>query len=173
MAKVGGQKPPSPPVSAAYALRQVVLENSEKAWLKLFMLPKCVLPSRKRRGRHDVPTSVDFLCSLLSKNEFGTLWNLAKHNQKENRQPLDKAAKDNRDLIAHAISLGRADLFGKACKFLESNGLALNNDATWHMLQFKHPSCPPPVAPNVNTNPISVGLGFDIFLLFTHSQKAL
>ena len=143
-------------------MRQVLLENSEQAWLKLFMLPKCVLPSRKRRGRHDVPTSVDFLCSLWSKNEFGTLWNLAKNNQKENRQPHDQAAKHNRDLIAHAISLGRAGLFGKACKVLESNGLAPNNDATWQLLQSKHPSCPPPVAPNVNTIPISVGPGFDI-----------
>ena len=61
-------------------------------------------------------TSVDLLCSLCSKNEFGTLWNLAKNNQKENRQPHDQAAKHNRDLIAHAISLGRAGLFGKACK---------------------------------------------------------
>ncbi|KAL5503591.1 hypothetical protein EMCRGX_G010564 [Ephydatia muelleri] len=80
----------------------------------------------------------------------------------ENHQPHDQAAKLNRDLIAHAISLGRASLFGKACKVLESNGLAPNNDATWQLLQSKHPSCPPRVAPNVNTIPISVGPGFDI-----------
>ena len=54
-------------------LRQVVLENSELAWLNLFMLPKCVLPSRKCRGCHDVPASVNFLCDLWSKNNFGTL----------------------------------------------------------------------------------------------------
>ena len=53
-------------------------------------------------------------------------------------------------------------MFGKACKVLESNGLAPNNDATWQLLQSKHPSCPPPVASNVNTIPISVGPGFDI-----------
>ena len=76
-------------------MRQVLMENSEQAWLKLFMLPKCVLPSRKRRGCHDVPTSVDFLCSLRSKNEFGTLWNLAKNKQMENRQPHGQAAKHN------------------------------------------------------------------------------
>eukprot|EP00731_Ephydatia_muelleri_P002962 Em0001g2962a len=107
------------------------------------------------------PGAIPNFC-LWSKNEFGTLWNLAKNNQKENRQPHDQAAKHNRDLIAHAISLGRAGLFGKACKVLESNGLAPNNDATWQLLQSKHPSCPPPVAPNVNTIPISVGPGFDI-----------
>lgn len=33
--------------------RNVILENSDEAWLKLFMLPKCVLPSSQRRGLHD------------------------------------------------------------------------------------------------------------------------
>ena len=42
-------------------MRQVLLENSEQAWLKLFMLPKCVLPSRKRRGCHDVYFSRPFM----------------------------------------------------------------------------------------------------------------
>ena len=93
-------------------MRQELLENSEQAWLKLFMLPKCVLPSRKCRGRHDVPTSANFLCSLRSKNEFGTLWNLAKNNQNENRQPHDQAAKDNRESDCSSISLGRAGSSG-------------------------------------------------------------
>ena len=105
-------------------LRQVVLENSELAWLKLFMLPKCVLPSRKCRGCHDVPASVNFLCDLWSKNDFGTLWNLAKCNHRHNHQPHDQAARDNQDLVAYAVSLGRAGLFCKACKALESKGLA-------------------------------------------------
>eukprot|EP00731_Ephydatia_muelleri_P002977 Em0001g2977a len=102
-----------------------------------------------------------FICSgSLSDNETSTTGEL--RTSLENRQPHDQAAKHNRDLIAHAISLGRAGLFGKACKVLESNGLAPNNDTTWQLLQSKHPSCPPPVAPNVNTIPISVGPGFDI-----------
>ena len=32
------------------ALRCVNRENTEEAWLKLFMLPKCALPSIKRGG---------------------------------------------------------------------------------------------------------------------------
>ena len=35
------------------ALRCVISENTEEAWLKLFMLPKCVLPSTKHVGRHE------------------------------------------------------------------------------------------------------------------------
>ena len=109
-----------------------------------------------------MPTSIDFLCDLWSKNDFGTLWNLAKNNHKDHRQPHDQAAKDKRDLVAYAVSLGRAGLFGKACKVLESNGLAPNNEATWQLLHSKRPSCPPPAAPNANTQAISVGLNFDI-----------
>jgi len=43
------------------ALRCVVQDNTEEAWLKLLMLPKCVLPSLRRQGRHDKPLSVDYL----------------------------------------------------------------------------------------------------------------
>ena len=35
------------------ALRCVISENTEEAWLKLFMLPKCALPSTKHVGRHE------------------------------------------------------------------------------------------------------------------------
>eukprot|EP00731_Ephydatia_muelleri_P020890 Em0013g617a len=34
-------------------------ENTEEAWLKLFMLPMCVLPSLRCKGRHDKPLPVD------------------------------------------------------------------------------------------------------------------
>ena len=152
-------------------LRQVVLENSELAWLKLFMLPKCVLPLSKRRGCHDVPASVNFLCDLWSNNDFGTLWNLAKGNHRHNHQPHDQAARDNQDLVAYAVSLGRAGLFGKACRALESKGLAPNNDATWQLLQSKHPSCPPPAAPSSSAQPIFIGPDFDILSIVCSFPK--
>ena len=60
------------------ALRCVIQENSEEAWLKLFMLPKCVLPSFRRQGRHDKPLPVDVLCNMWTDNDLGPLWNLAK-----------------------------------------------------------------------------------------------
>ena len=149
-------------------LRQVVLENSELAWLKLFMLPKCVLPSRKR---HDVPASVNFLCDVWTKSDFGTLWNLAKGNHRHNHQSHDQAARDNQDLVTYAVSLGRAGLFGKACKALESKGLAPNNDATWGLLQSMHPSCPPPAAPSSSAHPISIGPDFDILSILRSFPK--
>ena len=37
---------------ALSSLRELVLKNTEESWLKLFMLPKCVLPSIASRGTH-------------------------------------------------------------------------------------------------------------------------
>ena len=58
----------------------VLAENSEEAWLKVFMLPKCVLPSLKSKGRHFKHTPIKVLCDLWAKEEFSTLWNLAGSN---------------------------------------------------------------------------------------------
>ena len=55
------------------ALMSVILENTEEAWFKLFMLPKCVLPSLRRKGCHDKPLPVDILCSMCSDNKLGDL----------------------------------------------------------------------------------------------------
>ena len=60
------------------ALRCVISENRKEAWLKLFMLPKCVLPSTKRGGRHEKLQAIDFLCNLWANNDLTCLWNLAK-----------------------------------------------------------------------------------------------
>ena len=65
-------------------------------------------------------------------------------------------------LIESAISLAKAGMFGKACNILLSAALAPNNDATWQLLLSKHPSCPPPVVPQVPSTPLSVEPDFDI-----------
>jgi hypothetical protein len=49
------------------ALRDVLQRNSEEAWLKLFMLPKCVLSSLKHKGVHNPHTSIESLCNLVEK----------------------------------------------------------------------------------------------------------
>ena len=59
-------------------LRGVIRENSEEAWLKLFMLPKCVLPSSRRRCLHIRPLPIDTLCKMWTENDFTSVWNLAK-----------------------------------------------------------------------------------------------
>ena len=143
------------------SLRSVQSDNSKEAWLKLFMLPKCVLPSSKRRGRNLKPTSIETLCRLWSDKEFGLLWNLAKGNTSHFRGRKVSAEEPQR-LIDLAISLAKAGMFGKACGILLSAGIAPNNKNTWKLLLSKHPSCPPPQVPQVPTVPISIGSDFNI-----------
>ena len=65
------------------AVRSVVLENTMDAWIKLLLLPKCCLPSSKRKGRNNKPYDISALCSLCwSRGQFGTLWHFAVSNSK-------------------------------------------------------------------------------------------
>ena len=59
------------------ALRAVITENSIGSWIKLFMLPKCVLPCSKRRGRHNKPIPLEVLCDMWTDGHFGDLWSRA------------------------------------------------------------------------------------------------
>ena len=60
------------------SLRDVLQKNTEDAWLKLFMLPKCVLPSLRHKGNHNPHKSIEFLCNMWLNNDLTTLWMMAK-----------------------------------------------------------------------------------------------
>eukprot|EP00731_Ephydatia_muelleri_P007198 Em0003g1446a len=63
-------------------LRAVIETNTEQAWLKLLMLPKCVLPSVKRSGSHTHPApSSESLCRRWLDNEVESLWSMAKSRE--------------------------------------------------------------------------------------------
>ena len=59
------------------ALKEVLRHNSEEAWLKLFMLPKCVLPSLKQRGVVNPHTSIESLCKMWLNNDLVPLWSMS------------------------------------------------------------------------------------------------
>ena len=59
------------------ALCSVIHDNTMEAWIKLLLLPKCCLPSTKRKGRHNKPIDIKMLCDLWSRGQFGVLWRLA------------------------------------------------------------------------------------------------
>ena len=59
-------------------LFDIISQNSVAACKKLFMLPKCVLPSAKRAGCHNHPVSIELLCNLWSKGHLSQLWQRAK-----------------------------------------------------------------------------------------------
>ena len=141
-------------------LRSVLDENSEEAWLKLFMLPKCVLPSLKSKGRHFKHTPIKVLCDLWAKNEFSTLWNLAGSNAR--KAPSQQKHRNSKSLSDSVISLAKIGLHGKACRILLSDGLAPLNNSTWELLKSKHPSAPLPTPPDVSCTPLSLGSDFNI-----------
>ncbi|KAL5483977.1 hypothetical protein EMCRGX_G020399 [Ephydatia muelleri] len=60
---------------------------------------------------------------------------------------------------------------GKACWMLLSGGIAPNNDTTWRLLQAKHPSCPPPVTPDVTSEPITLSPSFNILPILRSFPK--
>ena len=50
-------------------LRSILHENTEESWKKLFMLPKCLVSSPKRKGRHHKPCSIEHLCDQWLKGD--------------------------------------------------------------------------------------------------------
>eukprot|EP00731_Ephydatia_muelleri_P034365 Em0056g24a len=145
-------------------LRSICFENSEEAWLKLFMLPKCVLRASKRGGRHCKHPSIEQLCGLWSQGDIGGIWNRIKRRpvippHKQN-SPIDVSKKK----ISSAIGLGREGLLGKACQALVSPGIAPNTQEVWNSLQQKHPKGAQPSLPISSNPPVTRVLpqGFNI-----------
>ena len=144
------------------ALRCVIKENTEEAWLKLFMLPKCVLPSAKRCGRHEKLHPIDFLCNLWANNDLTCLWNLAKGRANKLGDTSSRNQNNLGKPIEMAVSLGRCGMLGKACRTLQSSGIAPNDETTWQLLKAKNPSSDIPIIPNVHTSSVSLDSNFDI-----------
>ena len=130
------------------ALRSVLYDITEESWIKLFMLPKCILSSFKSRGRHHKPTFIKYLCELWSNENFEVLWQHA--ISQASSKPFSQC-NDHAKVVCKAISLAREGMFGKACQVLTSSGIAPNNETTWKLLQAKHPEGPLPMLQTVPT----------------------
>ena len=74
----------------------------------------------------------------------------------------DTRADDTQRPLQSAVSLARVGLYGKACRVLQSSGIAPDNNNTWHLLQAKHPSCPLPTVPDIPTISLLFSPDFDI-----------
>lgn len=134
-------------------LRDVISANTNDSWKKLFMLPKCVLPSTKRAGKRHLTTKRRplqiRLCDEWCKGEWKKLWAEAKT---ATRPPSDKVGRNRfRDAESEAearreaaISHAREGHYSKASRVLTSCGIAPNTDATWTRLKVKHPDGDPP-----------------------------
>ena len=122
-------------------LKEIVAVNSVAAWTKLLMLPKCVLPTTKRGGRHNKPISIDILCDMWLKGNLCELWHRAQTRATISTQ--SKKVLPNKR-VDSAIALAKDGLYSKACQMLTSQGLAPDDDNTWNLLISKHPQgeCP-------------------------------
>ena len=54
--------------------KQVIADNSVAFWLKLVMVPKCILPSCKHSCHYNKPVPIAF---LWMQDQFSDLWNMA------------------------------------------------------------------------------------------------
>ncbi|KAL5506266.1 hypothetical protein EMCRGX_G007877 [Ephydatia muelleri] len=144
-------------------LRDVVAENSIEAWTKLFMLPKCLLPSSKLGGRHNKPIPIESLCDMWLGGNLSELWSFAQNRAASSSHSNKTTRVRPNDGVTSAISLSKDGLYGKACRLLVSQGVAPNNESTWNLLISKHPKggCPVglPGAPNDGTLPPDFNLG--------------
>ena len=104
------------------------------------MLPKCLVPSPKCRGRHHKPSSIEHLCEQWLKGEYNLLWQRAV-GQTSGR-PRQMQQDNNERKVRISVALAREGLLGKACQVLTSAGIAPNNNETWELLQSKHPKGP-------------------------------
>ena len=154
-------------------LRSAAIENTEDAWVKLFMLPKCVLLTPKRGGRHHKPVSIDKLCELWSQGHIDTLWQRATSHT--SAKPSKAVNCDSKTNISSAISRVRQGLLGKACRLLASSGIAPNYETTWQLLQSKHPTGPTPIPSPVSEAPRADLLpgSFDILAILRSFSKDL
>ena len=141
------------------SLRAAAFENTQEAWLKVFMLPKCILFAPKRCGRHHKPRPIRDLCDLWSKGHFDVPWNMASNQQSSKRASPPVSRNSG---IQNAISYAREGLFSKACQALLSSGLAPNNQATWNLLVSKHPKSPLPSPPSTPSAPLLLTPDFDL-----------
>ena len=146
-------------------LKSICYENSEEAWLRLFMLSKCVLRASRRGGRHCKHPSIEQLCSLWSQGDSGIIWN------RINKRPVIPPQKQNSQVdiskkkISSAIGLSREGLLGKACQALVSPGVAPNTPEVWNLLRQKHPRGPHPSLPISWSPPVNHVLPHDFNIL--------
>ena len=153
------------------ALKEVLRHNSEEAWLKLFMLPKCVLPSLKQRGDVNPHTSIESLCKMWLNIDLVTLWSMSLTRANLHSSSKNFGTSTHSQEISSAISLGRSGLMGKACRILLSSGIAPSNSTTLNLLQSKNPSCPQPMIPDIASNPVTLGPSFDILHILRSFTK--
>ena len=90
--------------SSINPIQHSIYNNTDESWLKLFMLPKCVLSSAPCRGHHHHPTDIKLLCEAWECGQFASLWACTKQHV-SHHGPWSSSSDVNEKRIAEAISL--------------------------------------------------------------------
>ena len=115
------------------------------------------------------PLSIDTLCNMWIENDLPSLWNLARLRAVSRNEGKGGASGNlHTKVIKQAVSLGRSGMMGKACRVLQSNGIAPDNETTWDLLKAKHPSGPVPLVPATLSTSVTLEQDFNI-LSILHS----
>ncbi|KAL5457674.1 hypothetical protein EMCRGX_G034959 [Ephydatia muelleri] len=130
-------------------LRAICQLNTEEAWLKLFMLPKCVLRASHRGGSRYKPLSIEELCRQWSDGQSASLWRYASEHARKVKAGKEQHSKETGRKVQLTVSKAREGLLGKACKVLSSSGVAPNTRETWNLLEQKYPRGPVPSHPEI------------------------
>ena len=151
-------------------LHSILHENTEESWKKLFMLPKCLVSSPKRRGRHHKPCSTERLCDQWLKGEYHLLWQQA---VSQTTGKFHQKQQEKNEKVKNSVALAREGLLGNACQVLTSAGIAPNNNETWELIQSKHPKGPPPIPPAPSNPPIPIlSKDFSIIMVLRSFPKS-
>ena len=129
-------------------LRAICQLNTEEVWLKLFMLPKCVLRASHCGGSRHKPFSIEELCRQWSDGHSASLWQYASEHARKVKAGKEQHSKETGRKVQLAVSKAREGVLGKACKVLSSSGIAPNTRETWNLLEQKHPRGPVPLHPS-------------------------
>ena len=121
------------------ALHDAAVTRSTESVLKLLMLPKCVLPSKKRGGKGERNhVDINKLCQRWLEGECIELWHEARRHQRP--RTAYKKTKSEGLTAQAAIAFAEEGLYSKASRVLSSKGIAPNHETTRQLLEDKHPS---------------------------------
>ena len=125
--------------------------TGEKAFLRLLMLPKCLLmalPTVTERATRNgtIRTNIDILrerVQLWMGHETQSLWEKVTRNTTRRSKHHDPSRSQQEANQRRAVELAREGALGKAVRALSSNGIHMPSEDTNHALLHKHPQTIP------------------------------
>ena len=112
--------------------------NTGLNWRKLFILSKCILRASNRGGQEHSRNNDQRILEGINRwnsGNFGGLWNEA-CSLKQSKRSNDT---NSEEIIKRAKNLSFQGQYGRAAKFLASDGFALVNKTTLDSLKKLHP----------------------------------